>query len=158
AFVDDLTGASTRAYGLAAVQHELHRAHRLEEPLVLAFVDVDGLKDVNDRDGHAAGDAVLRTVGAVLREHVRPYDPVVRVGGDEFVCVLSNTTLEAAAVHFAEIGTALGRDAGTCSISSGAVALHPGELLDELMARADAELYRSKRARPTDGPGGRTVA
>lgn len=71
---------------------------------------------------------------------------------------VGNTTLEAATAHFEEIGTALGGGEDTCSISSGAVALRPGEPLDELMARADAELYRSKAARPTDGRGGGTVA
>ena len=67
----------------------------------------DRLKDVNDREGHAAGDALLRDLVALLRSKLRPYDPVVRWGGDEFVCTISDADLETARSRFEEIRQAL---------------------------------------------------
>jgi diguanylate cyclase (GGDEF)-like protein len=63
----------------------LERARRAEEGLVVAFVDVDGLKQVNDTEGHFAGDALLIPVANSLRAYLRSYDLVMRFGGDEFV-------------------------------------------------------------------------
>src|SRR5438552_11348809 len=74
ATTDELTGAWTRKLGLEEVSRELERAHRTGARLVLAFVDVDGLKAVNDSQGHLAGDALLRLLGETLRANVRPYD------------------------------------------------------------------------------------
>ncbi len=147
AFVDDLTGTSTRAYGLMAVRREMDRARRSGEPLVLAFLDVDGLREHNDRLGHAGGDEALRFVGATLRSSLRSYDPIVRVGGDEFVCVLSNTTLADGSGHFAAIDAALREGALSCSVSAGIVEMLPDEQLEALMDRGDGELYRVKAER-----------
>lgn len=144
AHVDDLTDVFTRGYGLVEMQHQIERAHRSGEPLTLAFADVDALKQVNDRDGHAAGDAVLPAVGAALKAALRSYDPVVRLGGDEFLCAFTDTSIEAAARRVAEIKQALGPQA---SISVGLAELAPGENLGEITARGDAELYRVKAER-----------
>jgi diguanylate cyclase (GGDEF)-like protein len=147
AHLDDLTGVYTRGVGLHMLRQEIARSHRSGEPLVLTFLDVDGLKQINDRQGHAAGDAVLRALGAALRSKVRSHDPIVRVGGDEFVCAFTNTGLQAAAARFRELEAAL-RDARVgASISGGFAELRPGESLEELTARGDAELYRIKHAR-----------
>ena len=67
---------------------DLARARRAQQPLLVAFVDVDGLKAVNDEYGHAAGDTLLRAVVTALSSMLRPYDVVIRYGGDEFICVL----------------------------------------------------------------------
>lgn len=90
AATDELTGAWTRRFGLEEVGRELERAGRTGGSLVLAFVDVDGLKKVNDSRGHLAGDALLQLVGRSLRASVRPYDVVVRYGGDELLCAMPN--------------------------------------------------------------------
>src|SRR5207248_4525452 len=74
ATTDELTGAWTRRFGLEEVSRELERAHRTGASLMLAFVDVDGLKHVNDSQGHLAGDALLRLVGETVRANLRPYD------------------------------------------------------------------------------------
>jgi len=96
AATDDLTGAWTRRFGLQEASRELERATRTGGALVLAFIDVDGLKQVNDSRGHLAGDALLRLAGETVRAHIRPSDVIVRYGGDEFVCAMSNlTALEA---------------------------------------------------------------
>src|SRR5436190_1014555 len=78
ATTDELTGALNRKLGLEVASRELERAHRTGTRLVLAFVDVDGLKAVNDSRGHLAGDALLQRVGETLRAHVRAYDTIVR--------------------------------------------------------------------------------
>jgi diguanylate cyclase (GGDEF)-like protein len=141
---DDLTGALRRDMGEVALQHELDRARRNHSPLVLAFVDVDKLKAINDRDGHRAGDALLRAVVTAMRAKLRSFDPVVRYGGDEFVCALQGTEPADATARFAEIKAALARDNEDAGISVGVVELQEGESLDELISRGDAALYAAK--------------
>lgn len=142
--IDDLTGVPTRSRGKLTLQHEIDRAHRSGEPFVLAFIDVNGLKDVNDRDGHAAGDALLRAVAVAIQANLRSYDPIVRVGGDEFVCGFTNTQLAPATRRVKEIQDALNHSQPAGSISVGLAALRPGDTLKDLTARADADLYRHK--------------
>jgi diguanylate cyclase (GGDEF)-like protein len=145
AHLDDLTGVYTRGWGLVTLQHEIDRAHRSGERFVLAFVDVDGLKQVNDRKGHAAGDASLRAVASVLKSNVRSYDPIVRVGGDEFICAFSNTALQRATSRLADIRAALEENQVDVSVSVGLAELAEGETLEHLTARGDAELYHVKQ-------------
>ncbi len=91
--VDELTGTLRRGAGMAALQREIDRARRLKEKgLAVIFIDVDGLKEVNDHDGHAAGDERLRATVAAMRERLRSYDLVIRYGGDEFICVLTGSS------------------------------------------------------------------
>jgi diguanylate cyclase (GGDEF)-like protein len=144
AYHDDLTGALRRDMGEVALQHEVDRARRNEDRLVLAFVDVDKLKAVNDRDGHRAGDALLKAVVATMRAKLRAFDPVVRYGGDEFVCALAGTDPTDATSRFAEIKSTLARDHDEAGISVGVVELQGGETLDELITRGDAALYAAK--------------
>src|SRR4051794_12494598 len=85
---DTLTGTLQREVGRDQLGREVDRAHRMKEPMAVAFVDVDQLKRINDERGHAAGDEALRAVGNALRTALRSYDIVMRYGGDEFVCAL----------------------------------------------------------------------
>jgi len=89
---DELTGALARGTGMRSVVHEIARANRSAEPLTLAFVDVDGLKTVNDTQGHAVGDTLLRNVVTARRSGLRETDLIVRYGGDECLCVLPGAT------------------------------------------------------------------
>ena len=107
ATTDELTGARTRTFGLDEVSRELERAHRTGGTLVLAFIDVDGLKQVNDSQGHLAGDVLLRLVGETIRANVRPYDLIVRYGGDELVCAMPNLSALEARTRFQKIAAAL---------------------------------------------------
>ena len=89
---------------------ELQRAvdqARSDGRLTLAFVDVDGLKKVNDAQGHAVGDQLLRDVGAALRTQLRAYDLVVRYGGDEFLCALRGADITSARRRFDEVAANL---------------------------------------------------
>src|SRR4051794_697330 len=103
AMVDDLTGVLRRGPGLSGIEHEIDRARRERAPLVVAFVDVVGLKQVNDTYGHAGGDRLLRDVANALKLGLRSYDLVARYGGDEFVCALPGIEIHAARARFTDI-------------------------------------------------------
>lgn len=142
---DDLTGALRRELGLAELQHEIDRARRSDGRLVVAFVDVDGLKALNDADGHAAGDRLLQDVVAALRAGLRSYDLVVRYGGDEFVCALSRASVANAEHRFDQVRRHLLETNPRASISVGLAALRDGDDAAGLIARADADLYGGAR-------------
>jgi diguanylate cyclase (GGDEF)-like protein len=145
AAVDELTGALRRAAGMAALVREVRRARRFNDlKLVVAFVDVDNLKGVNDTQGHAAGDAVLRELAAALRRRLRAYDLVIRWGGDEFVCSLPQAGLEPARRALEDIRTELMARTSS-SFSSGLAELGPESDAKDLVARADADLYERRR-------------
>jgi diguanylate cyclase (GGDEF)-like protein len=143
AYHDDLTGALRRDMGELALQHEVDRARRNDGRLVLAFIDVDELKAVNDQAGHRAGDALLKAVVTTMRAKLRSFDPVVRYGGDEFVCALAGTDPTEATARFSDIKATLARE-HEAGISVGVVELQDGETLDHLITRGDAALYAAK--------------
>ena len=146
ATTDELTGALTRRFGLEEVSRELERARRTGATLVLAFVDVDGLKQVNDSQGHLAGDALLRLVGETLRANVRPYDVIVRYGGDELVCAMPNLSAREARARFEPIAAALTAIDAEHSVTVGLAEADPADSLQVLIARADADLLQARRS------------
>jgi diguanylate cyclase (GGDEF)-like protein len=146
AHLDDLTGAYRRGMGEKAVINEIERSRRSHQAMVLAYIDADGLKGVNDREGHAAGDVLLRHLVGLLRSNLRPYDPVVRWGGDEFICTISDTDLEGARSRFEKIRGAIGETGGV-PISVGLAVLGEGDTLETLVERADAALLEARRRR-----------
>ena len=113
---------------------------------MVALVDVDGLKRVNDRDGHTAGDHVLRTLAATLRSNLRSFDPIVRYGGDEFVCGLGGVDPERVERRFGEIDQELQEAVGV-GITVGLASLLPNDTLDKLISRAAAALLDGTRRR-----------
>ena len=98
ATMDDLTGLYNRRYAMEALEGEMKRAKRYPAPLALCMIDLDHFKNVNDRYGHAAGDAVLTDVGKLLNDSARQTDIACRYGGEEFVLILPNTDAEGAMV------------------------------------------------------------
>ena len=145
AYRDQLTGALLRTAGSEQLGQAADRAHRTGEPLVVAFLDVDNLKTVNDRDGHGAGDALLRAVGTALGAGLRSYDIVVRYGGDEFVCALPGSGLTEATSRFRHVQQLLVEAMSGASVSVGLAALEKDESVVEAIARADREMYRARR-------------
>ena len=143
--LDGLTGALRRERGVMDLQREIDRARRSDGRLVVAFVDVDGLKAINDEHGHAAGDQLLRDVAAALQNGLRSYVLVVRHGGDEFVCALPGTNLDRAQRRFAEVATKLAERNPQASVSVGLAELADPDTLEELTARADAALSAGRR-------------
>lgn len=145
--LDELTGVFRRGAGELALTHEIERSRRFGRSVVVAMIDVDALKDVNDVQGHAAGDALLRDVPTAITSAVRSYDVTVRWGGDEFVCSLYDVSLEVASRRLAEIQRALEALRPGASISAGLAMLADDDTLESVVARADAALYRTKAAR-----------
>ena len=144
AAVDEMTGVLRRAAGLDQLEREVRRARRFDDrKLVVAFCDLDDLKEVNDTCGHAAGDAVLREMAAALRRRLRAYDLVIRWGGDEFVCSLPGAGLEAAQRALEDIRTELQARTG-CTFSAGFAELGDDGDASSLVARADADYYERR--------------
>ena len=143
AHLDGLTGAYRREVGRLALSNEIARARRSNGQFVVAFVDVDLLKEVNDRDGHAAGDQVLQTVVEAIRSRLRSFDPIIRQGGDEFVCGLGGTNMDEATRRFDAIAKAVKKDAKV-GISVGLAELATGDTVETLTDRADAAMLEVK--------------
>jgi diguanylate cyclase (GGDEF)-like protein len=143
---DVLTGARTRGPGLADLDHEIDRARRADTSLVVAYIDVVGLKAVNDAHGHAAGDELLQRVVRAIRAHLRSYDLIVRLGGDEFLCVISGTTIADARRRFDAVQAALAAHPDRCELRVGFAVLTPADTAAELIQRADSELPAGRRS------------
>jgi len=150
--VDELTGALRRGAGLAALQREIDRSRRFPgKGLVVIFIDVDGLKEVNDREGHAAGDSRLRATVAAMRDRLRSYDLIIRYGGDEFICVLTDSGAAQAEKTAATLREHVHAGTGG-TISVGIAELAAGDSVDALVERADAALYAGRRSRAAARP------
>jgi diguanylate cyclase (GGDEF)-like protein len=150
ATTDELTGAWTRTFGLEELSRELERAHRTGGTIVLAFIDVDGLKQVNDTQGHLAGDMLLRLVGQTIRAKIRSYDLIVRYGGDELICALPNLRAAEARTRLEIVAAALTAVSPDHSITFGLAEAEPSESLQDLIARADADLLEARRVANTN--------
>jgi diguanylate cyclase (GGDEF)-like protein len=146
AATDPLTGAWTRRLGLEEVSRELERAHRTGSSLVLAFIDVDGLKQLNDSLGHLAGDSLLQLLGETLRANVRPYDVIVRYGGDELICAMPNLVASEARARVEKIAALLTAADAKHSVTFGLAEAQPADTLQELLARADADLLQARHS------------
>lgn len=144
---DELTGARRRGVGLEDLQREIDRAHRTGETLVAAYVDVDGLKAVNDEHGHHAGDQLLQDIVEALRRDMRSYDLLVRLGGDEFLCVMPGLTTEQAKHRLEHLEAELSAGPTLRSLSFGLGELRDGEGPMELIDRADQNLLAVRDAR-----------
>jgi len=152
AMIDSLTGVLNRRAFLDHADGEWVRHRRHSHALSCLMVDVDGFKNINDTFGHAAGDAVLQHIGALLRATLRASDLPARLGGDEFIALMPETDLQGAmATAERLLGRVVSRPLTILDQSLGAtlsigVATAEGcNSLEELMARADKALYRAKR-------------
>lgn len=148
---DELTGAFTRKFGLENISREVERARRTDDTLILAFLDVDGLKQVNDKSGHGDGDRLLRRVVDTVRANVRAYDVIVRYGGDEFLCALPHLDGSVARNRMEKIAGELRVADAQHSITFGLAEYNNVGGTDELIARADSELLEAKRRRNCPG-------
>ncbi|TMF39956.1 MAG: diguanylate cyclase [Chloroflexi bacterium] len=152
--IDPLTGLFNRTFFFAAVEREIARSARSGRGFCLLMMDLDELKQINDRHGHFFGDRVLRGVGEVIRSGGRRIDTAARYGGDEFVVLLPETDPTGAYVlaekirqEVADLRVPVAGSAIQPSISIGVVSYpDDGRTSDELMITADTSMYRSKRA------------
>jgi len=145
AATDEVTGALRRGVGLAALERELDRTLRTGEHMIFVFVDVDGLKAVNDGHGHAAGDVLLRAVARCISDEFRSYDLIVRYGGDEFVCSFSGDALEQIGRRFERVGTRLEQTIPGASISVGVSERRPEDTIQTLIDRADERMIAGRQ-------------
>jgi diguanylate cyclase (GGDEF)-like protein len=150
---DGLTGLYNRTHALEAIGAELRRARRTRAPLSLIMLDLDHFKQINDRHGHLAGDAVLATVGARMRDALRGSDLKCRYGGEEFLVLLPDTPLEGAQRVAETLRRTLAdrpffwkNERLHITASFGVTAAVPAETDPQgLVGRADQAMYKAKR-------------
>jgi len=147
AATDALTGLGNQRAWWERIAEEDARIHRSDSSAVIAVVDLDGLKTVNDQQGHLHGDLLLRLAALTLRDAVRTCDHLARVGGDEFA-VLAVDYEGRPEVLRDRLVAAL--EAAEISASVGVAPLVAGSSLIEAYARADEAMYETKRRRRTD--------
>jgi diguanylate cyclase (GGDEF)-like protein len=140
ATTDPLTGVANRRAWEAEAARNLARADRTGEPLSFAILDLDDFKEVNDRDGHGAGDALLRDLTSGWSGRLRRADLLGRYGGDEFVLCLPATDERGAWQILEQLDAT-----HAFAWSVGVATARPGDTLDSVLARADADLYLQKR-------------
>ena len=153
--IDELTGLKNRRGFFALAEQELKVAHREQQTVVLFFIDLNGLKHINDQHGHAAGDIALRDAATVLSQTFRESDILARLGGDEFVVLtrsLANNVVYAVKTRLREQLTAFNQRAQRpfvldMSIGAAPVEDITAETIDAILARADAAMYEDKRTR-----------
>jgi diguanylate cyclase (GGDEF)-like protein len=150
AATDELTGARARGIGLDEVAREIERARRTGGKLTLAFIDVDRLKEVNDTLGHPAGDDLLHSVVETVKTHLRPYDVIVRYGGDEFLCAMPNLSKVGAKRRLNKITALLAAAHQGHSITFGLAESEPDDGVPEIIGRADEDLLKTRRSREED--------
>jgi diguanylate cyclase (GGDEF)-like protein len=151
ALTDALTGILNRRGFTEAAERELARASRYERPFVLAYVDVRGLKTVNDTEGHLMGDELIKTVAGLMKESARADDVVGRIGGDEFALLLGEQTAESAGPVVRRIKAHVAEARAAMEISvpwelTIGMASFPddGATLEELLNVADRRLYEQR--------------
>lgn len=148
ATLDSLTRIPNRFQFNKAYEYSFNMSNRTGRPLALILLDIDKFKNVNDEFGHLVGDDILKALSGFIRRHIRKSDVFARWGGEEFVILLPDTSLESAAVMADSLRLKIAAHTFvfvkqlTCSM--GVVEYNPPETEDELIARADANLYRAK--------------
>jgi len=148
--LDALTGLHNRRYFHETLARETARAHRYNRKVALIVFDLDDFKDVNDRIGHLAGDAVLAEAAERVRDVVRSADIPCRIGGDEFAVIMPESGLPDAERLHLRVRAAVSErpigQAGRIFLSAGLAELRPGDDSVGLFERADEALYRAKEA------------
>lgn len=154
ASTDPLTGIANRRAFMDWAAAEVARQDRNHQPLALLMLDIDQFKTVNDKHGHAAGDALIIEFTHRIASVLRRYDHFARLGGDEFVIALPNCELASAQQTAQRIRDTVSRESyevmtphARVTISIGVTRLHGGEsIIDGALKRADAALYAAKQA------------
>ena len=154
---DELTGLSNRRGFFAFTQQQLRQARRTGERVVLLYADLDGLKTINDTQGHLAGDRALSDTARIFRETFRDSDIIARMGGDEFAVVLLNASDAGIDAARTRLRTRLAEhnarhdSASRLEVSVGISVFDPAKActLDELIRQADAGMYEEKQRKRT---------
>lgn len=149
---DQLTGTLNRRGLDEAFEKEVGRAQRRQSTLCVALLDIDNFKKLNDTLGHDAGDAALIHLATVIRETMRPQDTVARFGGEEFIIILPDTSVEDAQTAIVRLQRELTRriflhnnDRRLITFSAGVTHLQPGDTQGSVTKRADEAMYAAKQ-------------
>ncbi|PAA44746.1 hypothetical protein CJU80_03100 [Pseudomonas fragi] len=152
ALIDPLTDLPNRAAWGERLQYEVDQWQKNGNPLLIAMLDLDHFKRINDGYGHLAGDKVLKIIATQLRKHLRPIDFIARFGGEEFVLLMPDTPLNAGLHLIEKLRAAIQAcpfhfkgEPVTITTSIGVSAFRPGDRSDHVLKRADEALYRAKR-------------
>jgi len=152
ALIDPLTDLPNRAAWGERLQYEVDQWQKNGNPLLIAMLDLDHFKRINDGYGHLAGDKVLKIIATQLRKHLRPIDFIARFGGEEFVLLMPDTPLSAGLHLIEKLRAAIQAcpfhfkgEPVTITTSIGVSAFRPGDRSDHVLKRADEALYRAKR-------------
>jgi diguanylate cyclase (GGDEF)-like protein len=158
ATIDSLTGLANRRGLMPLLEHQLELARRQHEPVSILFVDLDGLKMVNDMLGHREGDEMIVEAAALLRDTFRSSDVPARIGGDEFCVML--TAESAVGTNTADLRLQAALDFANrlpgrvyhLSMSMGLATFDPDRPVsaDDLLAEADRRMYEHKRSKRRD--------
>ena len=149
---DPLTGLANRTLFLDRMEHAIARADRRCLPFSVLYLDIDGLKAVNDGMGHQAGDAILVALAKHLKATLRSEDTAARLGGDEFAILLEEADAQGAIQTAQRLSSSFratpvdASDKAQTSISIGIASRQDGEDLDQLLRHADAAMYAAKAA------------
>jgi len=149
AMVDPLTGLYNRRFAMQRLASEVARSERRGHPLTVLTLDLNDFKQINDMHGHPAGDQVLQEFATHLNRVIRGSDLAVRLGGDEFLVLLPECTLEQLQLVLGRLGSLVVDWQGhkiPVTFSSGWRQYQLGDRPEELLARADQALYAGKRA------------
>jgi diguanylate cyclase len=151
--VDELTGLLNRRYIMRSLNEELARAQRVGIPCAVAIMDLDFFKRINDQFGHPVGDEVLRTFAITLSANVRAIDRLGRYGGEEFLLILPDTpcdqavrTLDRLRSIVSEVDWTTLSGMMNVTMSAGVSEVRREDSAEDILARADAALYRAKDA------------
>jgi diguanylate cyclase (GGDEF)-like protein len=148
---DGLTGAYNRVKFNELINGELGRARRYKRPLSLSIFDIDDFKRINDTFGHNAGDSVLITIANIVRKNIRETSYLFRWGGEEFVILLPETSLEGAGAQAERIRREIAdfgfEQVGRVTVSFGLARYRENDTADSFLKRADEAMYKAK----TDG-------
>ena len=154
-WADHLTGVSNRLHFLQRFESEIRRTENYDQSLAMFMFDIDEFKSINDTYGHASGDQVIKKLADIVRHNTRSSDLVGRYGGDEFMVLMTSSTLEQARIYAENLRekiaaselTIPGHSAPVRLTISGGLAVYPanGISTTELLNAADSALYEAKR-------------
>ena len=152
---DNLTDSCNRGYGLTLLERQIKLARRRKSPVLLAYIDIDNFKDINDTFGHEEGDKVLKEVVKLLKSTLREIDIICRMGGDEFLLIFPDSSLKEASLIKERLNKNLTKLNQTLKklykieLSIGLSCYDPDnpQSVDELIKIADKKMYEDKKSR-----------
>lgn len=153
AYKDDLTGISNRRDFVEKANSEISKALRHKKTLILFMMDIDYFKQINDQNGHVAGDKIVRSIAQLVKLQLREYDIFARIGGDEFALLFSDANVESTILVVSRIKEIIkntdfefNQKPVNCTVSFGGCVIKLHDNLETFMERADENLYKAKRS------------